>query len=97
MPREFWARGDSSNANNASLNNSNTNKQPTTLLTFEATAGGDEKLDYNDGNPDPDTVVWADYDGDGVRDALSARLAGRRGTPDASRGRRSGRSDVLTA
>jgi len=60
MPFSVYARGDSSTANNSSLNVENTNQQATTLLTFEAAAGGDEKLEFNDGQPDPDTVVYVD-------------------------------------
>ena len=62
MPFSVWARGDSPSASNASLNAENTNTTPTTLLTFEATAGGDEKLEFNDGLPDPDTIVYVDGD-----------------------------------
>ena len=75
MPLSVWARGDSSNAANASLNASNTNQQPTTLLTFSAdylnngSDAGDLKLDFTlDGSPDPDTVIFLDSDGDGELD-----------------------------
>ena len=60
MPFSVYARGDSSTANNASLNVESTNQQPTVLLTFAAAAGGDEDLEFNDGLPDPDTVVYVD-------------------------------------
>ncbi len=62
MPFSVYARGDSSTANNASLNVESYNQQPTVLLTFEAAAGGDEDLEFNDGLPDPDTVVYVDGD-----------------------------------
>ena len=55
----FWARGDSSTANNASLNVEATNQTPTTLLTFETWGtSGDLSLDLNGGLPDPDTRVY---------------------------------------
>lgn len=62
MPFSVWARGDSSSANNAELNAENTTTTPTTLLTFEATVGGNETLNFNDGSPDPDTVVYVGSD-----------------------------------
>ena len=64
MPFSVWARGDSSSANNASLNVETTNQQPTTLLTFEAAPGGDEKLEFNKGagTIDDDTVVYVNSD-----------------------------------
>ena len=62
MPFSVYARGDSSTANNASLNAQSTSQVPTTLLTFEAAAGGDETLEFNNGSPDPDTVVYVDGD-----------------------------------
>ena len=62
MPFSVYARGDSSTANNASLNVQSTNQTSTTLLTFEAAAGGDETLEFNDGSPDPDTIVYVDGD-----------------------------------
>lgn len=62
MPFSVYARGDSSTANNASLNVESTNQQPTVLLTFAAASGGDEKLEFNDGQPDPDTVVYLGSD-----------------------------------
>lgn len=75
MPLSVWARGDSSSAANASLNASNTNQQPTTLLTFSAdtngdgTDDGDLKLDFTlDGSVDPDTVIYLDTNGDGILD-----------------------------
>ncbi len=58
MPFSVWARGDSSSANNAALNAQGTSTTPTTQLTFQANGpGGDEKLEFNGGSPDPDTVV----------------------------------------
>jgi Hint domain len=65
-----WARGDSSTANNASLNVQGTNKTPTTLLTFsddydgDGTGGdGDLNLDiFISGAEDPDTVVFLGND-----------------------------------
>lgn len=81
MALSVWARGDSSSAANASLNASNTNQQPTTLLTFVAddadTTGdgnidllGDLKLNFtDDGSVDPNTVIYLDTDGDGTLDS----------------------------
>lgn len=56
----FFGRGDGANANNAALNVDSTKKVPTAELRFESTAGGDIILDYHNGNPDPDTVVFVD-------------------------------------
>ena len=56
----FYARGDSSTANNSSLNAQGTNTTPVTTLEFQATSGGDIILEYNGGSPDPDTVVLVD-------------------------------------
>jgi len=53
----FYARGDSSSANNAALNAQNTSTTPTTTLEFQPTSGGDVILDYNSGLTDPDTTV----------------------------------------
>ena len=77
MPLLLWPRGDSSSsAGNASLNASNTNKQPTTLLTFSAdtnndgTDDGGLKLDFTlDGSNDPNTVIYFDTSGDGALDS----------------------------
>jgi hypothetical protein len=55
-----WARGDSSSANNASINSENTNQTPTTELTFTSGATGDLELEFNDGGEDPDTQVIID-------------------------------------
>lgn len=75
MPFSVWARGDSSTANNASLNAQGTSTQPTVLLTFQAAAGGgDEKLEFNGGSPDPDTVVLADLDEDGTDEEYTFTL-----------------------
>lgn len=68
----FFARGDSNTAKNAALNAQGVNKVPTTVLTFQSTAGGDIVLDYSNGDPDPDTVVlvngversfWVEFSG----------------------------------
>lgn len=77
MPLLLWPRGDSSSsAGNASLNASNTNKQPTSLLTFSAdtnndgTDDGGLKLDFTlDGSNDLDTVIYFDTNGDGALDS----------------------------
>lgn len=55
----FYARGDSSTANNASLNAQSTSTTPTTLLTFTNLndPNKDVVLDFNNGLPDPDTAV----------------------------------------
>lgn len=61
----FWARGDNSTANNASINSLNTSQFPVTELTFVAVPGasepddpyGDIILDPNNGGVDPDTQV----------------------------------------
>lgn len=53
----FYARGDSSSANNAALNVQGTSTTPVTLLSFSSSGGGDIKLDYNGGLPDPDTTL----------------------------------------
>jgi len=75
MPFSVWARGDSSTANNASLNAQGTSTQPTVLLTFQAASGGgDEKLEFNGGSPDPDTVVLADLDDDGTDEEYTFTL-----------------------
>ena len=53
----FYARGDSSSANNAAVNAQGTSTTPTTLLTFSSGTAGDIRLDYNNGLPDPDTTL----------------------------------------
>lgn len=53
----FYARGDSSSANNAALNVQGTSTTPTTLLTFSSGESGDIQLDYNGGLADPDTLL----------------------------------------
>jgi hypothetical protein len=53
----FYARGDSPNANNASVNVQPPNTTPTTALTFTSLKSGDVRLEYNGGAPDPDTWV----------------------------------------
>lgn len=65
MPFSVWARGDSSTANNASLNAQGTSTTPTTLLTFEAAGpDGDEIIEFNKGagTIDDDTVVYVGSD-----------------------------------
>ena len=57
MPISYWTRGDSPTANNNSLNVEGTNKYPATQVTFQSQTGGDEKLEFNNGLPDPDTEV----------------------------------------
>ncbi|MEK6216786.1 MAG: Hint domain-containing protein [Boseongicola sp.] len=75
MAFSVWARGDSSTANNASLNAQGTSTQSTVLLTFQAAdAEGDDKLEFNGGRPDPDTVVLADLDGDGIDEEYTFTL-----------------------
>ncbi len=66
---ELYARGDSSTANNASLNAQGTSTTPTTLLTFsddtnqDGTADGDLNWDiFISGASDPDTVVYVGTD-----------------------------------
>ena len=56
----FFARGDSSSANNSALNAEGTNKTPVTQLEFQAAPGGNLELEYNGGLADPDTVVLVD-------------------------------------
>lgn len=53
----YWARGDSSSANNASVNSQGTTTTVTTELTFTSGTSGNLELDYNGGLPDPDTQV----------------------------------------
>lgn len=61
MAISFWARGDSSSANNSEINSMGTNKVATTQLTFESSGpGGDTKFDFNGGASDPDTVLIID-------------------------------------
>jgi hypothetical protein len=61
MAITFWARGDSSSANNAEINAQPEAQVPTTELTFEASdADGDTLLEFNDGGSDPDTVLIID-------------------------------------
>lgn len=63
MPFSVWARGDSASANNAEINAESTNQTPTTKLTFAALGPtGDEKLEFNGGLPDPDTIVYVNDD-----------------------------------
>ncbi len=56
----FYARGDSSSANNGALNAENTNTTPTTTLEFQSGATGDVILDYAGGGFDPNTTVLVD-------------------------------------
>ncbi len=58
MALVFYARGDSSSANNSEVNSQNTSQVPTTQLTFEPAAGGDTILDFNSGLADPDTLLY---------------------------------------
>lgn len=60
MTMTFYARGDSSSANNAALNAQGANKVATTELEFTSAPGGNFVLDYNGGAADPDTVVLVD-------------------------------------
>ena len=61
MPISFFARGENSTNSNGTLKPVNTNSTPTTELTFQAAAGGgDEILEFNGGDEDPDTVVIVD-------------------------------------
>lgn len=54
----FYARGDSSTANNASINTQSLIATPVAELRFVSTADGDIILDYNDGLSDPDTLLY---------------------------------------
>lgn len=56
----FYARGDSSTANNSAINTQNLSTTPVTELTFFPADGGDVLLEYNDGDIDPDTLVRVD-------------------------------------
>jgi len=56
----YYARGDSSSANNSALNAQGTNTTPTTTLVFDSDPTGDLVLDYNGGAADPDTYVLVD-------------------------------------
>lgn len=58
MGDTFYARGDSSTANNNAVNAQGTATVPVTELRFEATAGGNFSWDYNGGNSDPDTIMY---------------------------------------
>lgn len=55
----YYGRGDAPNAGNAYLNAENTSQQPVVEIQF-TTDTGDLVLDYNDGDPDPDTMVLID-------------------------------------
>lgn len=68
----FIARGDSSTANNAALNVQDTNKTPTTSLTFQSGENGDIQLDFNGGQPDPDTTVLIN----GVSQSFTVEFSG---------------------
>ncbi len=74
----FFARGDSSSANNAALNVENTSQQPVVELTFEASPDGDIVLEPNGGALDPDTTVLIN----GVRYDFTVELTG--GLPDSN-------------
>lgn len=56
----FYARGDASSANNASLNVESKTQQPTVQITFNSGASGDIILEANGGGVDPDTTVTID-------------------------------------
>ncbi len=58
--KSFYARGDSSTANNATLNVMNSSRQPTVLITFDSGPNGDLVLERNGGAADPDTTVIID-------------------------------------
>lgn len=72
----FYARGDNSTANNASLNSQGTSTVPTTELVFEmdpaAGADGDYILEYNGGASDPDTLMYVD----GVATTFTVEFSG---------------------
>jgi len=68
----FYARGDSSTANNAYLNVQGTNTTPTTTLVFSSGDSGDLLLEYNNGGFDPDTMVLVD----GVERYFSVEFSG---------------------
>ena len=76
----FYARGDSSTANNASINTENLSKTPVTELTFEPSGtDGDVLLEYNGGNSDPDTIMFVD----GVATTFTVEFIGN--LPNSSR------------
>lgn len=68
----FYARGDSSSANNAALNVQGTSTTPTTELTFTSGVSGDILLDYNGGLADPDTQVIVN----GVTQSFTVQFSG---------------------
>ena len=72
----FYARGDSSSANNASVNSQGTKTTPTTELVFDldpaAGANGDYILEYNGGASDPDTLMYVD----GVATTFTVEFSG---------------------
>lgn len=72
MPITFYARGDSSTANNAALNTQGTKTSPTTTLVFDAAPDGNLLLEYNGGLPDPDTVVLVD----GIETTFTVEFSG---------------------
>ncbi|MFN3937081.1 MAG: Hint domain-containing protein [Gemmobacter sp.] len=53
----FWARTDSNTAKNPTMNPVNANSAPAQQITFAARDGGDVVLEFNGGNPDPDTEI----------------------------------------
>lgn len=73
----FFARGDSNSASNPALNVLNTNQFPVTEITFVATGGGNVVLNYNGGEPDPDTRVIIDGVEHGFTLEFSATLPNR--------------------
>jgi hypothetical protein len=70
----YYARGDSSSANNASLNAQGTSTTPTAELTFTNldSPTNDILLDFNGGQPDPDTWVIVD----GVTYSFTVEMSG---------------------
>ena len=57
----FYARGDSSSANNSEINSESLSKTPTTTLEFKTIGpDGDYLLEFNDGASDPDTLLFID-------------------------------------
>ncbi len=84
----FYARGDGSSANNASLNVENTSQQPTTLITFDSGPSGDIVLEYNGGAEDPDTSVIINGISYNFRLELTGGLpTGNNKTPDPLEGK----------
>ena len=72
----FYARGDSSSANNSEINSQNQSQVPVTSLTFikdpAAGASGDTILESNSGLSDPDTLMVID----GVERTFTVEFSG---------------------